>query len=100
MTPQGEPTGRGDAEEQRPRDGSNAGDRPVDGRRMPPRAFVVAFAAPWIMVLAVFGAAIGGVLLDRRLGTSPILTVTLIVAGVLGGGFQAYRTIMKVLGGK
>ena len=62
-----------------------------------PKSMIAAFAVPWIMVLAVLGAAIGGVFLDRWLNTSPWLTILLIVLGVIGGGVQAYRWIMKAL---
>jgi len=65
-----------------------------------PRSMIAAFAVPWIMVLAVLGAAIGGGFLDRWLNTTPWLTIALIVLGVLGGGLQAYRSIMKALRGK
>jgi F0F1-type ATP synthase assembly protein I len=61
---------------------------------------VAAFAVPWIMILAIVGAAIGGLYLDRWLGTSPWLTIGLICLGVGGGGFTAYRSIMKALGGR
>lgn len=62
-----------------------------------PKSMITAFAVPWIMVLAILGAAIGGVFLDRWLNTSPWLAIILIVLGVIGGGVQAYRWITKAL---
>jgi F0F1-type ATP synthase assembly protein I len=100
MTPQGEPTDRPDEESSRPQEAEGSEDRPAGRSEMTPRAMMVAFAVPWIMILAIVGAAIGGVFLDRWLHTTPWLTLALIVLGVVGGGFQAYRSIMKVLRGK
>ena len=65
-----------------------------------PKSMIAAFAVPWIMVLAILGAAIGGVFLDRWLNTSPWMAIILIVLGVIGGGIQAYRWITKALRGK
>lgn len=54
-------------------------------------------AVPLMMGGAVALGCLAGVYLDRRFGCWPWATVSLTLAGVLGGGYQAYRLIMKAL---
>jgi len=100
MTPQGERTDRPGEQSPPSQEAEDPEALPAGQREPTPRALVAAAAVPWIMVLAVVGAAIGGMFLDRWLHTRPWLTVTLIVLGVVGGGLQVYRSLMKVLRSK
>ena len=54
-------------------------------------------AVPLMMGGAVALCCLAGVYLDRRFGSWPWATVTLTLFGVLGGGYQAYRMLMKAL---
>jgi ABC-type Co2+ transport system permease subunit len=56
------------------------------------------FAVPWIMVLGILLAYLAGMYVDRRLGLSvPLATIVLMAIAVVGGAYQSYRIIMRVL---
>ncbi len=38
----------------------------------------------------------GGYYLDRWLDSKPLFTIVLLLAGIVGGGYTAYRQIMEV----
>ena len=44
---------------------------------------------------AVLAGVFGGIWLDKRLGTSPWLTIVLVFAGAALGFFSLYRNLMK-----
>jgi len=48
-----------------------------------------------ILVCSVFGALLGGIWLDRKLGTSPCLMLVLMVLGVILAMIGVYRTVNK-----
>lgn len=68
-----------------------------DGKRQMTRRAFMALAVPWVMVGAIVLFWLAGLYLDRWLGTWPVLTIALLVAGVVGGAFQSYRLIMRVM---
>ena len=48
-----------------------------------------------IMVVCILAGFLAGNFLDRRLGTAPVLTVVLLVAGIAGGMVAVYRLVVK-----
>jgi F0F1-type ATP synthase assembly protein I len=52
-----------------------------------------------IMAGATAGGLLTGLYLDSRLGTGPVLTVSLLFAGVAGGMAAVYRLVMALVGG-
>ncbi|MEW5958634.1 MAG: AtpZ/AtpI family protein [Chloroflexota bacterium] len=48
-----------------------------------------------ILVCSVFGALLGGIWLDRKLGSSPCLMLVLMVVGVIFAMVAIYRTVNK-----
>ena len=46
-------------------------------------------------VAAIVGALILGLLLDRWWGTTPVLTITGVVVGLLGGGYNLIRRALR-----
>ncbi len=57
-------------------------------------------AISWVMAGAiVLGGAAGWLLDERVTGTFPLATLLGIGAGIAGGGWYAYRTIMEVMKG-
>jgi hypothetical protein len=49
-----------------------------------------------VAILIGAGAA-GGVALDRKLGTKPVFSLLLLVAGLVAGGWYAYRALTEML---
>jgi F0F1-type ATP synthase assembly protein I len=66
-----------------------------DDRRELKRGFKV-LAISWVMALAIVLGGFLGLLVDRVTGTFPLLTLLAIGAGVVGGGWYAYKTIMEM----
>jgi len=54
-----------------------------------------AFAVIWTAIASVLGGAALGYVLDSLLNTQPIFLITLMLLGIFGGFFKAYRAIMK-----
>jgi F0F1-type ATP synthase assembly protein I len=50
-----------------------------------------------IMVACVLGGFLGGRYLDGALGTTPVLTIVLLLTGVGGGMVAIYRLVMKTI---
>lgn len=48
-----------------------------------------------IMIGCILGGFLGGTLLDRRLNSSPVLTIILLLVGVAAGMVAVYRLVMK-----
>ncbi len=48
-----------------------------------------------IMIGCILGGFLAGTLLDRRLNSSPVLTIILLTAGVAGGMIAVYRLVMR-----
>ena len=70
-----------------------------DGQRMLRQGLNV-LAVSWLMVFAIVGFWLVGVLLDRRLGTWPLFSIVLVIIGTVGGVYKSYQLIMKNLRGK
>jgi F0F1-type ATP synthase assembly protein I len=51
----------------------------------------------FIMAACVLGGLLGGMYLDRRLDTAPVLTIVLLLAGVGGGMVSIYRLVMRTV---
>ncbi|MGB2780081.1 MAG: AtpZ/AtpI family protein [Phycisphaerae bacterium] len=55
-------------------------------------------AVSWVMALAILAGWFAGWLLDRNVtGTFPLMTILGVLAGIIGGGWYSYRTIMRGL---
>ena len=55
-------------------------------------------AVPWIMVGAIALGYFAGAYVDSRLDLEfPLVTIVLMIAGIVVGGFQSYRLIMRIL---
>jgi len=54
-----------------------------------------AFGVIWIAIGSILGGAALGFIVDHLLGTFPIFLIILLLCGVFGGFFRAYKTIMK-----
>lgn len=62
------------------------------------RRAIKVLAVPWILGIAVFLGYLAGVALDRRMQLAvPVATISLVAIAVIGGGYQSYRIIMRVL---
>ena len=66
-----------------------------DDRRAIVRALALVGQVGWWAVASIAGGLLLGIHLDRRLGTRFLFTVLLLLAGIAGGGWQAYRLIMR-----
>jgi len=64
-----------------------------DGRLLATLAMVTQLG--FIMVACIVTGFLLGLFFDRRFGTSPVLTIVLLLAGIAGGGLAAYRMIMQ-----
>jgi F0F1-type ATP synthase assembly protein I len=51
----------------------------------------------FIMVACVLGGYLGGRYLDGVLGTTPVLTILLLLSGIGGGMVSVYRLVMKTI---
>lgn len=51
----------------------------------------------FIMVACVLGGYLGGRYLDGMLGTTPALTIVLVLSGIGGGMLSVYRLVMKTI---
>jgi F0F1-type ATP synthase assembly protein I len=51
----------------------------------------------FIMVACVLGGYLGGRYLDGVLGTTPVLTILLLLSGIGGGMVSIYRLVMKTI---
>jgi F0F1-type ATP synthase assembly protein I len=54
-----------------------------------------AFGIVWVAIATTLGGAALGYLVDTLLGSFPIFMIALLLLGVLGGFYKAYKTIMK-----
>ena len=53
----------------------------------------------WFIALCIGGGAVVGLMLDRRLDLTPILTLLGLVLGIAIAGVGTYRMLMAVLAG-
>ena len=51
----------------------------------------------WFVAMCIGGGAVGGLFLDGRLDTSPLLTLTGLCAGIALAVIGMYRMLMAVL---
>ena len=51
----------------------------------------------WFIAMCIGGGAVGGLLLDRQLDTSPILTLVGLCVGIAVAVVGMYRMLMAVL---
>jgi len=51
----------------------------------------------WFVAMCIGGGAVGGLLLDRQLDTSPILTLVGLCVGIAVAVVGMYRMLMAVL---
>ncbi len=63
--------------------------------RMPPTARLIGIG--WYFVVCIVGGIIGGLLLDRWLGTDPWLTMTGLALGLGLAFYGGYQMLMDVL---
>lgn len=69
----------------------------ADDRKALMRTIALAGQVGWWMVFSILGGFVLGMLVDRWLGTSPVFIIVLLLAGIVGGGWQAYRLIMRCM---
>ena len=67
----------------------------ADDRKALMRTIALAGQVGWWMVFSILGGFLLGMLLDRWLGTGVLFTIVLLLGGIVGGGWQAYRLIMR-----
>jgi len=67
-----------------------------NGRTLPTLALVGQLGL--IMAACLLGGLFLGVVLDRKLHSTPVLTILLILAGVAAGMMAVYRLVMKTVG--
>ena len=60
------------------------------------RDALAASSLGWDLALPIFGGVLLGHLLDRRLGTSYVLTLGLLLLGVFTGFYNVVRSIQRV----
>ena len=51
----------------------------------------------WYVALCLLGGALGGIWLDGRLGSQPMLTLLGLGAGLIVAGIGMYRMLMAVI---
>lgn len=69
-----------------------------DSQRRMMRRVGSVMAVPWIMIGAIVLGYFAGAYLDTKLEfAAPVATIVLMFAGVVVGGYQSYRLIMRVL---
>jgi len=51
----------------------------------------------WYVALCLLGGALGGIWLDGRLGSKPMLTLLGLGAGLIVAGIGMYRMLMAVI---
>ncbi len=61
------------------------------------RRNVKLLAVPWVMAGAIVLGGVAGWAVDRATDTSPLATLVGIGAGIVGGGYSSYRTLMKAM---
>ena len=54
-----------------------------------------AFGIIWVAIGSILGGAALGYLVDHLFGTFPVFLIVLMLCGVFGGFFMAYKAIMK-----
>ena len=54
-----------------------------------------AFGIIWVAIGSILGGAALGYFVDHIFGTFPVFLIVLLLGGVFGGFFRAYKTIMK-----
>jgi len=64
--------------------------------RLPPAMRLVGIG--WYFALSIAGGIIGGVLLDRWLGLTPLFTLLGLLAGLMLAFWGGYLLLMEVLG--
>ena len=52
----------------------------------------------WYVALSIVGGVVGGLWLDKRLGTVPILTLLGLLLGVVVAFYGMYRMVLPLLG--
>jgi F0F1-type ATP synthase assembly protein I len=66
-----------------------------DGRGQSMAALALIGQLGFIMVACILGGFLVGMYLDRQLGTSPLVTILALLAGVAGGMVAVYRLVVK-----
>jgi len=63
--------------------------------RLPPAVRLVGIG--WYFAVCIVGGIVGGLLLDRLAGTTPILTLVGLFLGLLAASVGGYRMLMETL---
>jgi len=71
-------------------------EEPESGARSEiPRELGPIYLIGWVLMVSVLGGTLGGVYLDRRLGTTPWLTLLGIFVGMAAGFLSFFRTLQE-----
>lgn len=65
--------------------------------RLPPAVRLVGIG--WFFVVCIVGGIVGGLLLDKLAGTTPLLTLIGLFLGLLAASVGGYRMLMETLQG-